>query len=317
MDNMFSQTNQNQKSIGWLLLILVGYELAAVFAFNFLGLMMLLPFYDFDLQIVTAMLGKPVAYPEAKIPMLVLLGVSAVGTFILTPAWVVHKYAKVDLKKFITIPESYFKMALITIALVISFAVVNTVIIEWNKALQLPAFLSEFESYAQEQELKLAVLTEFLTDFESIGHFILCLLVIAVIPAIGEEFLFRGVLQNILRTAVKNPHIAIWISALIFSIFHNQFYGLVPRMLLGAIFGYLYYWSGSLLLSMLGHFINNGLTLILIFLFQKGLISFDLLGDELNFDAYIILIFFIFTICLLFILRKIYFMNEQGLAKSF
>ena len=265
MDNIFSQTDQNQKSIGWILLILIGYELAAVFAFNILGLMLLLPFYDFDLQTVMSMLGNPVAYFDAKIPMLVVLGVSAIGTFILTPAWVIQKYAKIELKKFITIPESYVKMALITIALVISFAVVNTVIIEWNKALQLPAFLSEFESYAQEQELKLAVLTEFLTDFESIGHFILCLLVIAVIPAIGEEFLFRGVLQNILRTAVKNPHIAIWISALIFSIFHNQFYGLVPRMLLGAIFGYLYYWSGSLLLSMLGHFINNGLTLILIF----------------------------------------------------
>ena len=316
MDNIFSQTDQNQKSIGWILLILIGYELAAVFAFNILGLMLLLPFYDFDLQTVMSMLGNPVAYFDAKIPMLVVLGVSAIGTFILTPAWVIQKYAKIELKKFITIPESYFKMVLITIALVISFAVVNTVIIEWNKALQLPAFLSEFESYAQEQELKLAVLTEFLTDFESIGHFILCLLVIAVIPAIGEEFLFRGVLQNILRTAVKNPHIAIWISALIFSIFHNQFYGLVPRMLLGAIFGYLYYWSGSLLLSMLGHFINNGLTLILIFLFQKGLISFDLLGDELNFDAYIILIFFIFTFCLLFIMRKFFFVNEQNLAKS-
>jgi membrane protease YdiL (CAAX protease family) len=86
---------------------------------------------------------------------------------------------------------------------------------------------------------------------------------------------------------------------------------------LGAIFGYLYYWSGSLFLSVLGHFINNGLTLIFIFLFQKGLISFDLLGHEINFDTYILLIFFIFTISLLFILRKIYFMNEQGLAKSF
>ena len=201
MDNIFSQTNQNQKSIGWLLLILVGYELAAVFAFNFLGLMMLLPFYDFDLQIVTAMLGKPTAYPAAKIPMLVLLGVSAIGTFILTPAWVVHKYAKIELKKFLIIPKFYFKAALITIVMVISFAGVNTVIIEWNKALQLPNFLSEFEHYAQAQELKLEELTKFLTHFESTGHFLFCMLVIAIIPALGEEFLFRGILQNILRSA--------------------------------------------------------------------------------------------------------------------
>ena len=317
MDNMFSETNQNQKTTGWILLILIGYELAAVFAFNFLGLVVLLPFYDFDLQMITTILGKPMAYPEAKMPMLVLLGVSALGTFILTPAWVVHKYAKIELKKFITIPKFYIKAALITILLVISFAGVNTVIIEWNKALQLPTFLSEFEHYAQAQELKLAELTEFLTDFDSTGHFLFCVLVIAIIPALGEEFLFRGILQNMLSSVVKNPHIAIWASALIFSLFHNQFYGLVPRMLLGAIFGYLYYWSGSLFLSVLGHFINNGLTLILMFLFQKGLISFDLLGGEINFDTYILLIFFIFTICLLFIFRKIYLMNEEGLAKSF
>ena len=110
-----------------------------------------------------------------------------------------------SLKKFLTIPKFYFKAALITIALVISFAGVNTVIIEWNKALQFPAFLSEFEHYAQAQELKLAELTEFLTDFESTGHFLLCMLVVAIIPALGEEFLFRGILQNILRSACEKP----------------------------------------------------------------------------------------------------------------
>ena len=314
---MFFDNNQNKKSTGWLLIILIGYELAAVFMFNFLGLMLLLPFYDFDLQTITIILGKPVAYADAKMPMLILLGVSAVGTFIITPAWVVHKYAKIELKKFIRIPKYYVRAALLTIVLIISFSGVNTVIIEWNKSLELPTFLSEFEHYVQEQEVKLAELTEFLTEFDNTGHFLLCILVIAIIPAVGEEFLFRGVLQNILRISVKNPHIAIWASALIFSIFHNQFYGLIPRMLLGAIFGYLYYWSGSLFLPVLGHFINNGLSLVLMFLFQKNLISFDLSGGEINFSNYILLIFFILTICLLYLLRKIYLINEKGLAKSF
>ena len=314
---MFFDNSQNKKSTGWLLIILIGYELAAVFMFNFLGLMLLLPFYDFDLQTITIILGKPVAYADAKMPMLILLGVSAVGTFIITPAWVVHKYAKIELKKFIRIPKYYVRAALLTIVLIISFSGVNAVIIEWNKSLELPTFLSEFEHYVQEQEVKLAELTEFLTEFDNTGHFLLCILVIAIIPAVGEEFLFRGVLQNILRISVKNPHIAIWASALIFSIFHNQFYGLIPRMLLGAIFGYLYYWSGSLFLPVLGHFINNGLSLVLMFLFQKNLISFDLSGGEINFSNYILLIFFILTICLLYLLRKIYLINEKGLAKSF
>ena len=113
---MFSETSQNKKSTGWLLIILIGYELAAVFMFNFLGLMLLLPFYDFDMQMITIILGEPIAYPEAKMPMLILLGVSAVGTFIITPAWVVHKYAKIDLKKFIITPKYTFSSSKLVLA---------------------------------------------------------------------------------------------------------------------------------------------------------------------------------------------------------
>ena len=63
-----------------------------------------------------------------------------------------------------------------------------------------------------------------------------------------------------------NIHLSIWASAIIFSAIHFQFYGFIPRLLLGALFGYLYYWSGNLLIPMFAHFVNNAFGVIMIYL---------------------------------------------------
>ena len=85
---------------------------------------------------------------------------------------------------------------------------------------------------------------------------------IAILPAIGEEFLFRGVLQKLFCRLFKSDHLAIWLTAFIFSFFHFQFFGFVPRLILGLIFGYLFYWSGTLWLPVVAHFINNAVPTI-------------------------------------------------------
>lgn len=100
--------------------------------------------------------------------------------------------------------------------------------------------------------------------------------VIAIIPGIGEELLFRGVLQNSLHRVTKNKHIAIWVAAFLFSAIHIQFYGLVPRMMLGAVFGYLYVWSGNLWYPMIAHATNNGLAVIIAYASQSSESEFDI-----------------------------------------
>ena len=85
------------------------------------------------------------------------------------------------------------------------------------------------------------------------------MLVISVLPGIGEEIMFRGVLQNSLHRWTKNPHVAIWVAAFIFGAIHMQFYGLIPRMMLGAVFGYIYVWSGNIWYPIIAHAINNGI----------------------------------------------------------
>ena len=141
--------------------------------------------------------------------------------------------------------------------------------VELNKSMKLPAFLSEVEEWMRRQENQMAELTRQLLTMKTVGALLVSLLMLAVIPAIGEEFIFRGCLQRIFQQLTKNHHVAIWLTAVIFSAIHMQFYGFIPRMLLGALFGYLFVWSDSLWLPIIGHFLNNATAVITAYVYQQ------------------------------------------------
>ncbi|MCK5209782.1 MAG: CPBP family intramembrane metalloprotease, partial [Cyclobacteriaceae bacterium] len=155
------------------------------------------------------------------------------------------------------------------------------------------------------------VLTEYLTEFDSGGYFILAIIVIAVIPGVGEELLFRGFIQNILKRIFKNDHIAIWVAAILFSAIHFQFYGFIPRMLLGALFGYLYVWTGNLLIPIVAHFLNNSISLFALYIYQKGLIDIDVESTEALPTVYIIIFSALFAIALIYFKTYLTKINEH------
>jgi hypothetical protein len=165
--------------------------------------------------------------------------------------------------------------AIVTAVVVIVFMVVNSVFIEWNSAVNFPDFARDFESWAREREDTAAELTRFLTQFDSSSQLYLALFIIAVLPAIGEEIVFRGLIQKELFRATSNIHVSIWFAAVLFSAIHMQFFGFVPRLLLGALFGYLYYWSGNLLLAIIAHFVNNAVSVVALYFYQQGTLGFD------------------------------------------
>ena len=177
--------------------------------------------------------------------------------------------------------------------------IVNSVVIQWNSNITFPEWMSSFEQFAKNMESQLKEMMEYLTEMNSFGYFLLSLFVIAIVPAIGEELVFRGMLQNLFRLTFKNPHVAIWVTGFIFGAIHMQFYGMVPRMLLGVLFGYLYWWSGNLLVPMIAHFLNNGLSIILLYIHQIGLSNIDVESDD-AFPAAYIFIFSVLTIYFLF-----------------
>ncbi len=114
---------------------------------------------------------------------------------------------------------------------------------------------------AREEEA--TVLTERFLQADSFGGMLVNIGLMALLPALAEEMSFRGVLQGVLsRQRSEVSHIAIWVTAFIFSAIHFQFYGFVPRMLLGAMFGYMLAWTGSLWVPIVMHFVNNGVAVV-------------------------------------------------------
>ena len=144
-----------------------------------------------------------------------------------------------------------------------------SVIIAWNAGAHFPAALHDFEGWARASEDRAAVLTKFLTNFNSGARFAVGVLVIALVPAVAEELVFRGVVQrNLVRWF--SPHVGVWLGAAIFSAIHFQFFGFVPRFVLGLVLGYLYLWSGNILVSMAAHFTQNAVQLLILYLTQRG-----------------------------------------------
>ena len=122
-----------------------------------------------------------------------------------------------------------------------------------NKQMELPAFMAPIEEWMRAQETLAEQLTTILLSSDSVWVILANLIVIAVTAGITEEFLFRGALQRVIGK---------WVAAILFSAFHLQFYGFLPRMILGAYFGYLLYWSKSIWIPVFAHFVNNAFAVI-------------------------------------------------------
>lgn len=130
-------------------------------------------------------------------------------------------------------------------------------VIQWNASLQLPEALGGIEQWMRHAEDSAAYTIRIMQGGDSVGDLIMNILIIGILAGFGEELLFRGTLQRMLSKSGMNPHLSIWLVAALFSAIHMQFFGFVPRMLLGALFGYLLYWSGSLWLPVIVHASNN------------------------------------------------------------
>lgn len=131
-----------------------------------------------------------------------------------------------------------------------------------NSRMKLPARMEAVERWMQSLETSARELTDLLLSEGGSLSLLFNLVVIAVAAAVAEEFFFRGALRRMLERKIRNPHALVWIVAAIFSLVHLQFYGFVPRLLLGAYFGYLVYWSKSIWLPVFAHFINNAVAVI-------------------------------------------------------
>ena len=165
------------------------------------------------------------------------------------------------------------KTIMIIVLVVISLPIINA-LMTWNQGLHLPTYMESTEEWMRNKEVLLTGITEIFMKPSSINALFINLLVMAVLPAFGEEFIFRGILMKWFSKSM-NIHLAIVLSAFLFSAIHIQFLGFFPRFFMGLILGYVFYWSGSLWAPILLHFLNNGMAVVTYFMVGRGIIQED------------------------------------------
>lgn len=284
------------------------YQLAqlAMFVFaglclgNLFGFILVLPFVGLDINSITSAISDPVGNDKARNLLLLLQAVISIFAFIIAPLLYLHMMEKRSFAALNSTRHLWIVGLLLSGILIISFMPFNALFIKWNNEINLP---DVFEAWAKEKETSAQRLTEAITRFDNIGQFLIGLIVIAFIPAFGEELLFRGLIQPKVFNMTGNIHAAVWITGLIFSAIHIQFYGLVPRMFLGVLLGYLYAWSGNLWYPIIGHLANNGFTLLMIYLSKEKIGDFDI-SENTTFPIGGVIASFIVTSLILYYLKN-------------
>ncbi|WP_165044141.1 CPBP family intramembrane glutamic endopeptidase [Dysgonomonas sp. ZJ709] len=189
--------------------------------------------------------------------------VQTVSIFII-PAFIFAYLFKNDPMSFLRINIAPgYKFVLLALTLIVAVQPILQLTSYYNQQISFPESLSTIENWMREKEDGVKKIIEMFLADKSISGILTNLFIIAVLAGIAEELFFRGCLQQIIKKIVSNKHIAIWITAIIFSTIHFQFYGFFPRMIAGALLGYLFLWTGNLWIPIIAHTIHNAINLIL------------------------------------------------------
>lgn len=227
----------------------------------------------------------------------------SVGAFLLSAlflAWLFHgntsSYLKIDRPVYID------SLLLAAISIILAIPIINFSGY-LNSLIRLPGSMSGLEHKIQELENEASELMTSFLHVTTIGGYIINLFVIAILPALCEEFLFRGIFQRIFIEWTKNIHIGIIITSVMFSFFHLQFYGFIPRFLLGVYLGYLLIWSNTLWLPIAAHFVNNAFAITFYFFANQtpGLSWIDEVGSADRNPGWLIPSLAMFAITVIFI----------------
>ncbi len=267
---MFSRIDTENKP-GLQFILILCLCLISVIFFSIVGGVITLATYGLDVSNINN-LGDPNTIAGMKILQLF----SSVGLFVIPPivyAVIVSKTAFQKLS--LSTTSNGINYLLILLLMVVSMPFLSW-LIEANETMALPRFLSGIEEWMRDAENQAGMLTKAFLKYDGLGSLFYVLIIVAIVPAVGEELLFRGVLQKIFIKWFNNPHLGIWVTAFAFSALHMQFFGFFPRMLLGLVFGYAFFWSKSLWLPIVGHFINNGTVVFASYFFPEMMENADI-----------------------------------------
>lgn len=308
-DPTLAKLNNDRPALASSLLI-IGVVLLAMVIGNILAAVVMILVGQLGIQDLENLNASLMASDTGWWALMLGQGVASLVTFIVAGVfyWRIIEKKELSELSFKRLPKPIVFGFIILIQ--ICFLPLNGWLQEFNESMKLPESWVTLESFFRSMEDTMAKLTVYLTKFDSFPKMIVGLIVIALIAGIGEELIFRGLIQRKLYKGLKNPHLAIWGAAIIFSAIHMQFYGFLPRLMLGAMFGYFYYWTGNIWVPMAAHFFNNGLAVVVFYLSNKGYITQDV--DEIdNFSMPMIFLSLLLTAFLMWFLKINRFLKDE------
>ena len=283
VNNMIFQPFLQKKKPFVKLFYFILIVVCSLFLINMIGLLLAVPFYGKSFtESLTGVYDYSDPLVISKLKYLQI--VNQLALFIV-PVLIFAVFAGNSIPDYLKLNR---KINLLPLIIGISIIAACMPFINWlgevNGNLNLPQKLGGIEEWMRTSENEAATLTGAFLGTAHWGGFLINILMIAILPALGEEFFFRGVLQRLFSEWFKNAHIAIIVTAFIFSAIHMQFYGFIPRFMLGLFLGYAFYWSGTLWLPILIHFLNNASSVVVAFLSARGMttVDFETFGSSEN-----------------------------------
>jgi len=263
------------------LILFFGIILVFAILVSLFGLVVGMLYFDLSLTEISAFVANPVTSQAVSFLKFYQV-INQIGIFIL-PVLVFSFLVSNDSFNYLTLNKVPRLISILLGGMIIySILPFNNYIDEFNRQIILPDFLSGMEDWMFEKESQAKKITEMFLNANTISGLLLNIFIVALVPAIGEELLFRGVLLKLFNNLFKNIHIAVILSAIIFSAIHLQFYGFLPRALLGILLGYLFVFTRSIWVPIFAHFLNNASSVLIYYLHQNGYIkvSMDNFGES-------------------------------------
>ncbi len=250
-----------------MVLLGVSFILASI-----VGLLLAIPFFGMDVFLSYGQ-GYDYSDPGAVAFLKYLQAVSQVGVFILPAlayAWLYNRkplhYLELDSRL------RLYPLFMAVLATLVAIPAINF-LVGWNEQMSLPGSMAGIERWMRDMEARALEMTDAFLRVDTLAGLMGNLLIIGLLAALGEELLFRGVILKMFAESLRNIHLAVIFSALLFSAFHGQFYGFVPRMVLGMLFGYVFVWTSNLWVPIVLHFLFNSVSVVVAFLFQRGIMD--------------------------------------------
>ena len=279
-------------------LTFIGIFAGIFFVGNIIGAGLVIALYG--MKTFTALASLDMTVPHFMAAIWVLQTAGTTLPILIAPlffAWVIVR----DVPDYIK-PTVRFPWTLLLVVFALMF--LSMPLIEFLSNLNQKMVLPPWLKWMKESEEQTQKLMEGMLKMNGLWDVISNVLFIGLFTAIAEEFMFRGVLQTIFYRWTKNIHAAIWITAILFSAFHMEFFGFLPRLLLGLFFGYFVAWSGSIWTGVWAHFINNATIVIVTYLFQQKVFTGDV-NDQHVFNNLAYVISLVVTAALLVIYKKV------------